>query len=41
MLKMGHSVTRPGRKPGDEPVTINVPEELETAPGIEQKASRR
>ena len=37
MLKMGHSVTRPGRKPGDELVTINVPEELVTAPGIEQR----
>ena len=37
MLKIGHSVTRPGRTFGDEPVTINVPEELEGAPGIVQK----
>ena len=33
MLKIGHSVTRPGRIHGDEPVTITVPEELETVPG--------
>ena len=36
MLKTGHSVTRPGWKPTDEAVTINVPEELATAPGIVQ-----
>ena len=36
MLKIGHSVTRPGRRLGDEPVTIDVPEELETIPGIVQ-----
>ena len=34
MLKIGHEVVRPGRRPGDEPVTIPVPEELETVPGI-------
>ena len=37
MLKTGHSVTRPGRQHGDEPVTISVPEELETIPGNVQK----
>ena len=37
MLKIGHSVTRPGLKHGDAPVEINVPEELETVPGIVQK----
>ncbi len=37
MLKIGHAVTRPGRILGDEAVTINVPEELETVPGIVQK----
>ena len=36
MLKIGHSVKRPGRKPGDDPITINVPEELETEPGTPQ-----
>ena len=36
MLKIGHTVTRPGRKSGDPPVTIDVPEELERTPGIEQ-----
>ena len=36
MLKIGHSVTRPGLKIGDPPLTINVPEELETVPGIVQ-----
>ena len=36
MLTIGHSVTRPGRKFGDEPVTINVPEELETVPGVHE-----
>ena len=38
MLKIGHSVTRPGRVLGDAQVTIDVPEELETGPGIVQKA---
>ena len=36
MLKIGHQITRPGRNPEDEPITINVPEELETAPGVVQ-----
>ena len=36
MLKIGHSVTRPGRTAGHEPVTINVPAELESVPGIVQ-----
>ena len=36
MLKIGHSVTRPGRNPSDKPVTIKVPEELETVPGTVQ-----
>ena len=34
MLKIGHEVVRPGKLFGDEPVTIPVPEELETVPGI-------
>ena len=34
MLKIGHTVIRPGKKPGDSPVSIPVPEELETVPGI-------
>ena len=34
MLKVGHVVTRPGRKLGDATVDIPVPEELETVPGI-------
>ena len=34
MLKIGHYVERPGRRPEDPPVTIPVPEELETVPGI-------
>ena len=34
MLKIGHEVTRPGRKWGEAPVNITVPEELETVPGI-------
>ena len=37
MLRIGHSITRPGLKHGDAPVEINVPEELETVPGIVQK----
>ena len=28
MLKIGHPVTRPGKRPGDPPVTIPVPEEF-------------
>jgi len=34
MLKIGHEVVRPGKKLGDATVTIPVPEELETEPGI-------
>ena len=34
MLKIGHEVVRPGKLYGDAPVTIPVPEELETVPGI-------
>ena len=34
MLKIGHEVIRPGKLYGDAPITIPVPEELETAPGI-------
>jgi ferredoxin len=34
MLKIGHEIVRPGSKYGDAPVTIPVPEELETVPGI-------
>ena len=34
MLKTGHVVVRPGRRNGDDPVEIPVPEELETVPGI-------
>jgi ferredoxin len=37
MLKIGHNVTYHGRKLGDPPVTIRVPEELETVPGIPQR----
>lgn len=36
MLKIGHSVTRPDNGPNYPPVTINVPEELETVPGVVQ-----
>ena len=36
MLKISHSVTRPSRKIGGDPVTINVPEELVTVPGAHQ-----
>lgn len=36
MRKIGHVVTRPGRKSGDAPVDIPVPQELETVPGIPQ-----
>ena len=34
MLNIGHEVVRPGRHWGDADVTIPVPEELETTPGI-------
>ena len=34
MLKIGHEVVRPGKHLGDDPITIPVPEELETVPGI-------
>ena len=34
MLKIGHEVVRPGKLYGDDPITIPVPEELETVPGI-------
>ena len=37
MMKIGHTVVRPGNKPGDPPLVINVPEELETSTGIEQR----
>ena len=39
MLKVGHSVNRPGRRHGDNDVTITVPEELENEPGIVQLRS--
>ena len=34
MLKIGHEVVRPGKRYGEDPVVIPVPEELETEPGI-------
>ena len=34
MLKIGHEVVRPGPSLGDDTVTIQIPEELETTPGI-------
>ena len=34
MLKIGHEVVRPGRNLGEAEVTIPIPEELETTPGI-------
>ena len=34
MLTIGHEVRRPGKYLGHEPITIPVPEELETTPGI-------
>ena len=34
MLKIGHEVVRPGKRLGDPQVSIPVPEELETVPGI-------
>jgi Pyruvate/2-oxoacid:ferredoxin oxidoreductase delta subunit len=36
MLKIGHEVILPGRRPGDPRVTIPVPQDLETVPGIPQ-----
>ena len=35
--KVGHYVTRPGKDLGDDPVTIPVPADLETVPGIPVK----
>ena len=34
MLKIGHEIVRPGMRSGEPTVTIPVPEELETVPGI-------
>ena len=34
MLKIGHKVVHPGKTLADEQITIPVPEELETVPGI-------
>jgi NAD-dependent dihydropyrimidine dehydrogenase PreA subunit len=34
MLKIGHEVVRSGKRLGDSPIIIPVPEELETQPGI-------
>ena len=34
MLKIGHEVVRPGRHFTDEAVTIGIPEELATTPGV-------
>src|ERR671914_2489703 len=34
MLKIGHEVIRPGKRYGEPSVTIPIPEELETVPGI-------
>ncbi len=34
MLKIGHYIERPGRRPGAPSITIPVAEELETLPGI-------
>ena len=34
MLKIGHEVIRPGKTYKDDPITVPVPEELETVPGI-------
>ena len=38
MLKIGHEVIRPGRNLGEQEVTIPIPEELETVPGIPMTA---
>ena len=34
MLKIGHEVVRPGKSYGDPDVSIPIPEELETVPGV-------
>ena len=34
MLKIGHEVVRPGKHFNDANVTIGIPEELETTPGV-------
>ncbi len=34
MLKIGHEITRPGKSLNDPEVTIPIPEELETVPGV-------
>ena len=34
LLKIGHYVERPGRRPEDSPITIPIAEELETVPGV-------
>ena len=34
MLKIGHEVVRPGKSVGDASVTITIPEELVTVPGV-------
>ena len=34
MLKIGHEVVRPGKKYGEADVTIPIPQELETTPGV-------
>ena len=34
MLKIGHEVVRPGRHFTDDSVTIGIPEELATVPGV-------
>ena len=39
MLKIGHYVDRPGKELGSAQITIPVPEDLETVPGIPQRPS--
>ena len=34
MLKIGHEVVRPGKRYGEPDVTIPIPEELATVPGV-------
>ena len=34
MLKIGHEVVRPGKRYGEADVTIPIPEELATTPGV-------
>ena len=34
MLKIGHEIVRPGKSLNDPEVTIGIPEELETTPGV-------